>query len=242
MSLADQHQLNPTFKKPSCSAFPHIALILTQVVGLISPRGTLRKDVYFAVTLGVFMITIYHPHFTNDLGLAQPFSIFWPSLLSTLEKICLTGDQGPEVQFWRVDKRPSEATLFQSFGFSKIKWALTLLINLRGIRWNFQVKNVPQRSPIRSRSFFCLKQTLWAVYYFLLADLTSQLSIRFLYTLPDDKLVSSTERSMTLYHTKWYWSIAKCYVFGATPYFMMNMQYTLASVWCVLLHISKPEV
>ena len=44
------------------------------------------------------------------------------------------------------------------FGKEKLKWAVDLGVNMRGIGWNFQVKGVPPGKPNESRSAFLLRQ------------------------------------------------------------------------------------
>lgn len=242
MSQTTQKHETPVFKPAESSVLPHIALLLVQLMSLAGPRTHSRKNAFLAVVVGLFAITLYEPYFTTDIGKAQPFSIAWPSLLSTFEKICLSGDEGPEGNFWRVDKPAKEAAQYTAFGLSKVRWATVLLLNIRGVRWNFEVKNIRKLSRESSRASFCMKQSFLALYYFLMADIVSHLGIQFLYTLPNGRSVPPLDKSITLDHPLWYWSITKCFVFGATPYYVMNLQYALGSVVFVLLHISQPQV
>lgn len=47
---------------------------------------------------------------TNDIALAQPFTIGWSIYLSTLEKIIFSPDPGPEASLWHENLLPSTAT------------------------------------------------------------------------------------------------------------------------------------
>lgn len=47
---------------------------------------------------------------TNDIALAQPFTIGWAIYLSTLEKIIFSPDPGPEASLWHENLLPSTAT------------------------------------------------------------------------------------------------------------------------------------
>ena len=181
------------------------------------------------------------PHFTNNVGLAQPFTIAWSYYFSTLEKFLFSGEQGPEGDFWRIDRPVGEALSFRGFSFAKWKWASMMMLNQRGIRWNHQVKNVPEMSK-REKSTFLLWQAWEFMKCLLVADLLFQLSTRLFFTSPDGQVGMLNSKYLTLRHPDWRWSFVKAFVFGATPYFMVSMQYAQMSFLAVLLGFSKPEV
>ena len=131
--------------------------------------------------------------------------------------------------------------MYGAFGYQKLRWAVALMFNMRGIRWNHEVKNV--RKPTqRSITTFLFTQLLALVYYGLIADLIVQLGIRWFYTTDDGLVGILNSKYLTLRHPDWRWSFAKAFVFGATPYYICCMQYTIFSIPAVLLGLSKPEV
>ena len=115
------------------------------------------------------------------------------------------------------------------------------MINHRGVRWKFEVKNVP-RPRVYSQRSFLIYQSLNLVYYTLMADLVTQLGIRLFYTEPNGHVGGLDSKIPTLKHSDWRWSFVKALVSGVTPYYMCCFQYTLFSIPAVLLRLSKPEV
>jgi hypothetical protein len=237
----ERNRPNRQLLKPTGSITPHILLWMVQIVALASPRFRCRRLVFAGAIIATAIASQINPHFTNDIALAQPFTIGWSNYLSTLEKILFSGPGEWEGSLWHVDKPPQEATAYSAFGYPKVRWAIALLINLRGILWNFQVKNVPAARR-KTRSAFLTGQLVNVLYYVVMADLMVQLGIRFFYTTPDGTIGALNTKYLTLRHRSWRWSFAKAFVFGAAPYYMVCLQYNMFSLPAVLLGISKPEV
>lgn len=152
----------------------------------------------------------------------------------------MSADPCPEGSLWHVDKPAREALSYPALGPQKLRWALVIMFNLRGVRWNFEVKNVPKVKPFSRRSFL-VSQTLNLVYYVLMADLVVQLGIRLFYTAPNGQVGSLDSKYLTLRHAEWRWSFVRALVFGATPYYICCMQYTMFSIPAVALGLRKPE-
>ena len=226
---------------PSGSILPHILLWALQLVALTSPPFHGRRAFFSVAILSLAVLSQINPHFTNDIALAQPFTIGWSIYLSTLEKILFSPDPGPEASLWHVDKPAREALSYPALGLQKLRWAFVIMFNQRGVRWNFEVKNVPKAKKLSRRPFLA-SQTLNLVYYVLMADLVAQLGIRLLYTAPNGQVGSFNSKYLTLRHPDWRWSFVKALIFGATPYYICCMQYTMFSIPAVLLGLSKPEV
>ncbi|KAI0419773.1 hypothetical protein F5X98DRAFT_333924 [Xylaria grammica] len=66
-------QPRPQLRVPSASIAPHLGLYIVQA--LASPPSRRRNHTFAVVVicLGVYAHT--HPHFTNDVGVAQPFTV-----------------------------------------------------------------------------------------------------------------------------------------------------------------------
>ena len=235
--------VNRELPPPHGSKLPHILLWIIQIVALASPRFRGRSALFSVAILVLAVIANIEPCFTNNIAEAQPFTIAWSNYLSTLEKLVFHGDAaGPEPDFYRLDHEPGEALGYTGFGPYKLLWSIVLLINLRGVRWSYQVKNVPFTRPGEKRRAFLLRQIPNVIYYSLMADLMVQLGIRLFYTPVKGSIGAVNSKFLTLRHHNWIWSFSKSLVFGAQPYYFVCLQYNLCSIPAVLLGLSKPEV
>lgn len=242
MAVKDDHMPErPPLMAPSASIIPHVMLYVVQIIALVLPPSAARKYVFSGLIVGLAIHAHMHPHFTNDPGLAQPFTIGWSYYMATLAKLAFAGPAGPEDEFWRVDRPRAEALGYASIGWRKLRWALALVANQRGIRWSHQVKNV--RPAYRGgRARFLVLQAWSLVKCLAVADVLFQLGARLFFTDRDGRTGTISSHDLTLRHADYRWSFAKALVFGATPYFMLSMQYSLLAFVAVLLGISKPEV
>ncbi len=234
---------NTSLRDPTGSIAPHVILMVLQLLALAGPPLPYRRGILIVITLSLGATYLSRPHFTNSFGLAQPFSMLWSTYLSSLEKLAARG--GPEASFWRIDQPARDALAYPSFGLKKLRWALVLIFNMRGIRWNYQVKNVPAASKMAvrgSRPRFLAWQAAALAYYVFMADLVSQLGIHIFYMGPDGRVGAVNTKYLTLRSPYLRLSFTKALVFGATPYYIVQLQYTLFSILAVLLMMSKPEV
>ncbi|KAJ8069763.1 hypothetical protein OCU04_000182 [Sclerotinia nivalis] len=231
---------NTTLREPESSVIPHILLFVCQFVALALFRFSGRRP-FFCIAIIVLAIWAhFHPHFTNNIALAQPFTIAWSYYMNTLAKLIFSGEEGPEAHYWRIDKPPKEAISYAAFGIQKLRWAIMLVFNQRGIRWNFQIKNVPA-SPKESRGKFLIRQALQFGKCMFIADLLFELTKHWIFTPSGAALGELDSKYLTLWDPDLRWSFAKALVFGSTPYFMLSMQYAQFAFLAVLLGLSKPE-
>ena len=232
---------NLALQEPNASRIPHALLFICQFVALALPPFRGRRTIFCISIIYLAIQAHLNPHFTNNVGLAQPFTIAWSYYMNTLAKLIFSGPEGPEAHFWHTDKPKKEALGYGAFGLKKIRWAVVLVFNQRGIRWNFQVKNVPDEAT-KSRVGFLARQAYQFVKCMLIADLLFQLAPRLFFTPPNGQVGQVDSKYLTLRHPDWRWSFAKAFVFGATPYFMLSMQYAQFAFVAVLFGFSKPEV
>lgn len=238
---ADYYVPNTTFREPTDSITPHIALYIIQFVALACPPFRGRRTFFSSLIIVLAIQAHLNPHFTNTVALAQPFTIAWSYYMATLAKLLFSAEPGPESNYWRIDKPAKEALKYVSFGPRKLVWAVMLVFNQRGVRWNHQVKNVS--SFLRqSKIKFLVIQGLQFAKCMLMADLLFELTRRIMFTAPDGNVGHLNSKYLTLRHNSWVWSFAKALVFGSTPYFMLSMQYAQFAFIAVLLGLSKPEV
>ncbi|ETS77620.1 hypothetical protein PFICI_09682 [Pestalotiopsis fici W106-1] len=231
---------NTALKEPDSSIAPHIFLWACQVAALISPPFPGRRGVFATLIISLAIYCNLHPHFTNDMGLAQPFSIAWSFYLSTLATLLRGSSSGPEDRFWRIGNPAKEARAYAAFGWSKIRWAFALLVNLRGIGWNHQVKNVP-KPPRTGRSRFLVEQLVRFVVFLSVGDLLYELHRRMNFTSLDGTVSSIDSKYMTLRHPVLHWRLARAFVLGALPFCMISMQSAQLSFVTVLLGLNKPQ-
>jgi len=232
---------NQTLRPPTGSVLPHMLLMVIHIFALAGPPFRRRRPLVIVSTIVLMGTYLSNPHFTNDFGLAQPFSVAWSTYLTTLEKLAVGG--GPEAGFWRVDMPVREALTYPAFGIRKLRWALVLVFNMRGIRWNYQVKNIPTLGPAgkSGRGRFLLRRLGALGYYVLMADFVSQAGMHLFYTGLGGEVGAVNSKYLNLHSSQWHWGFIKALVFGATPYYMVQMQYTAFSIAAVALGFSKPK-
>ena len=238
---SERYIRNDTFAEPKDSIIPHILLWVVQIVALSSPPFRGRRELFVTTIICLAIWNQTHPHFTNDPGRAQPFAIAWSFYMNTLQMLLFSTALGPEARHWRIDQPAREALAYTGFGFRKLRWAVSLMLNQRGVRWNFSVKNVHKvlaKSRARSLAFKAFE----FVKYVIAADIVFQLGIRLFFTSPDGEIGAVNSKFVTLKHPDWRWRFVKCFVFGATPYFMVSMQYAQFAFISILLGLTKDEV
>jgi hypothetical protein len=242
MSLAipsDRSGPSTVFREPESPILPHVLLYVVQLIALASPQFRYRRAFFSLLIICLAGYAITHPYFTDDMATAQPFNIGWSFYLATLAKLNFSNP--PEMNFWRIDRSSREAKGYTAFEYSKTKWAAGLILNTRGIRWNHQVKNVSTK-PKQTKFSFLVSQAFEVAKNLLFADFLFQMGIRLFYTAPDGRVGQMNSKFMTMRHEDWRWSIAKAFVFGATSYFTMSMQYAQFAFAAILLGFSQPEV
>lgn len=224
------------------SIYPHLALVAIQIIALnvaVSPGQ--RK--LFALAIAGIAVAAQLNRFSQDVATANMFALAWPHYLSTLEQMLFSGPKGPAGDLWRLDRPVQEALSFSTFSLQKIKWAILLLLNLRGIDWTHQTQNIPKRGPrYASRARFLLVQCIELFGVFLMADLVSQLSIRLNFTAPNGSVGTLNSKCITLRDPNPCWSFLKVLVYGSGPYYFINFQYIVCSIIAVGLGFSQPKV
>lgn len=232
---------NTTLSNPDSSIIPHILLWGVELVALSTPPFPGRRAGFSMLIAGLAVYCNLNSHFTNDFGLAQPFSLAWSFYMNTLAMLLFTGPQGPEGRYWRIDKPTREALSYSGFGWNKIRWAAVLMFNQRGIRWSHEVKNV-QKSPKSSRSQFLGTQLIRFVGCLCAADLLYEIHRRVNFTTADGLVGKMDSKHLTVQHPDIAWRFTKTFSIGALPFFMLSMQYAQGAFFAVLLSLSHPDV
>ena len=214
---------------------PHVLLVLLQVVTLVMPGFRGRQMIMSTALVVVFLVSRTRPHFTNDVGRIQPFILNWAAWLSVLEKTLTSGAKGPEESFWRIDRPAREATAMRAFGLRKLKWAVAMLLNMRGIRWNYEVKNVERLQPV-SQLIFLRRHIPHILHLLFMGDMVSEIWRHFMFSTGTNPKYLTVRSSSITYRFAWTW------LCGLVPYYLIQIQYVMCSIICVATGISKPEV
>lgn len=226
------------------SITPHLLLTIFQIGALAGPRFPGRRIITCVIVVGL-AIECHLRTFTHDLGLANVVSLAWPHYLLTLSFFIFGSPDGPEADLWRVDRQPHEATTFSAFSPRKLKWAMAMLLALRGIRWNWEVAHVPRRTrPGEKEGLlrFFLLQGVDLAWLMSMMALFMQLGARLFFIDPWTGQPYADSKYLTIRRGSPLVSLSLAFVYGATPYFCINTGYVLLSIVSVLLGLSAPEV
>lgn len=226
------------------SIIPHLLLLAAQLLILAGPRQLPGRRIVAATVILTLAVVAQCNRFTNNPGLANLFALAWPHWLSALEKTVFASPGGPENDLWRIDRATREAIAWPALGWRKIKWAVTIVLNLRGIRWSYQVKNVPPVAGLdrMSRTRFLIWRLTEFGLVILMADLVSQMGRRLFFSDAAGVVGTLDSKYITVSDHRLGWSFLKALTFGLGPYYFINMQYLVVSIVAVALGISRPSV
>ena len=135
----------------------------------------------------------------------------------------------PENEYWRVrekQKKEKQGVEHDKGWWEKLKWTTSLKMTLRGVGWNWKVKNVPSQSPT-SRSRFIRNQLAKAFVFYAAFDLIW-------FFVRDRATVEIFEESATR-------QVLYAWIAGAQSYLTINMQYPLFAAMTVALGIYEPR-
>jgi hypothetical protein len=237
--LVSNRQLKPV----SGSIIPHILLLLLQPIILSCPNFPGRSALSSITIITLAICAQINSPFTSSLDTMQPWTLMWPHWLAVLSHILFTKQiGGPTAAFWRIDRSPHEAALERGV-FKRLRWAVALMINLRGIRWNYQVKNIPKQPEKMTKTVFLVAQGLSFLRVLLMCDLLLQLAAHLFLTGPNGQPGDVNSKLLTLRQVSdWRWSLLKTLVFALGPYFFISLQYIVCSFISVAVGLTIPEV
>jgi hypothetical protein len=108
-----------------------------------------RNKLVLCLLCAIAIASICAASLTDRSDYAQLWSFAWVSGLATFTKFIAT-TVPPETKYWRHANGIREAENLRSFGSRKIAWSTSLVHNMRGIGWNWQVNGIlPQKDPRR---------------------------------------------------------------------------------------------
>ena len=213
------------------SRLPHLLLPLIQLLALSLPPFKHRAHIFVPVITALVYAT-YTNLFSDRIETRISLVISWPIFLATVEKLLFSR---PEHQYWRRDRAPAEAASMP-FGLAKLRWAAALLVNQRGIGWNYQVKGVPPAKPPQTKWQFLRCQLPEYVKYYVLCDMLHVYTSRHYYS-EGANMALLTTRANT-----WSRSFLNALLLGSKIYFPIQLAYTLGSILFVFLDLTQPKV
>ncbi|KAI0455769.1 membrane bound O-acyl transferase family-domain-containing protein [Xylaria acuta] len=255
-SSPDLYVSNKIYTPPTGSAYPHILLALSVPLAFTSPPFPGRNLFFSSLIVALAISTQIDPHFTNDPGIAQPFSQLWSVWFAALERLFASSRPshvagkpviGPESLFWRNGRAAREAEGLAGFSPAKILWALALTINLRGAGWNYLVDNVPTLTPAErtSRFRFLVSRIFKALYCFLMADIANQLWMQLFFVANTGsgytEIGMVDSKYLTIRDPNLGWRLIKTVAWGPLPYYSISFQYNMLSLFMVATTLSEPE-
>ena len=215
----------------SASHSPHFLLPLVQILALALPPFENRALIFvpFIAGLAYASATNLAPY-SNELRAV--FISQWPWYLGTIADLLFAQ---PERQYWRLD-RPKREAESMSFGWEKLKWAVALWANPRGINWSYQIRGLRDGPAPNTKWRFLLHQLRWYLLCYLAVDVTMVYTSRHFYP-PGVDTSTLTVRADT-----WLRSLYNSFHILFQVNFQLQYQYYVASMVTVLFDIAKPEV
>ncbi|TFK65236.1 hypothetical protein BDN72DRAFT_824770 [Pluteus cervinus] len=116
----------------------------------------------------------------------------------------------------------------------RLIWGFSITCTPRNVGWNTEVVDLPPR-PTSGRWRFVLDSLLRAAWFFLVVDIAQS----YLHTNPIFSL--SGPAALSIKSQGYFWRCISILAYGAWPYGMMNLQYSLLSALLVALGISEPQ-
>jgi hypothetical protein len=139
------------------SPWPQIMLPILLLTSLASPMFRLRRMVFITAIASTISLCYLNP-WPRTLGLRYGLANSWFFYLHVIQKLL----DNPEWKYWRKSRKPREALSMRGFSLQKFQWAASLLINPRGIGWNFEGRHLPAPGSDRSASMVLFERFLKA--------------------------------------------------------------------------------
>jgi hypothetical protein len=157
---------------------PHILLPISMITPLALPAFQFRGIIFTATILSLAYWSIKSP-FPSDSQMRYAVAQSWFFYIPTISKVLipyehLNKDSGfrkdAEHAYWHRAHINEAATM--TFGWKKIKWALALWINPRGVGWNYQDKSVVRMPPQTktSKGVFLRQRVADVLLYYMITD------------------------------------------------------------------------
>ncbi|KAL6231685.1 hypothetical protein BDW75DRAFT_243679 [Aspergillus navahoensis] len=210
---------------------PHLLMLPVQLFCLSVPPFPGRSLLLVSI-ITVIAYATYTNHPGDSVADRAMAGVHWTVLVGTLENLtfCL-----PERDFWRETRGPSDAQSLRPLSFAKLRWALSLCVNLWGVGWNFQVRGIPTAKVARGKWGFLWFQLLKYLRCYLINDLLYLYFTRFHHTsgMPLYKLILYAKSPVQFF--------LNCFLACCKLYFPLQMNYTLASILGVLSGLTDPK-
>ena len=204
---------------------PHILLPISMLLGLASPpfKG---RGIFWSSLIAFLAYQTLVDEIPADQQMKYALSNSWFWYVATMQKLLCSE---PEQAYWRLDREPAEAASMP-FGLEKIRWATALLLNPRGIGWNYQIKRLrPPEYSNNQRLKFVFGQGLNFLLHYLIAEAAIMYLSRF--SFPE-----------ILDHMTWDKYVLIGIDSGILIYATWQIQWLAVCSLSVATGLSKPEV
>ncbi|KAI9829498.1 MAG: hypothetical protein M1819_006318 [Sarea resinae] len=198
---------------------------------------------------GQWMLAVWQlKYLTDDSSRIMGISTLWSQALATVEKVLFASPRGPHWDYWQVvdvrepRTRPRSLVLAGPSSLSlsqRLKWALGLIFNPRGIGWNFQLKHVSAVNP--SRLALIVGRTKALFWTVLLVDLSTQVTLRTSFASSHGSVGKIDSRHITLRDPNFVRGFTRTLAFGSSAYLYMSMTHLLTSIVAVGTGLSAPQ-
>lgn len=206
------------------------------LLGLFSfPYHHQRNKAVLCALCAIAVLSIYTAPLADGSNCARLWGFAWVIWLATFMKFLPT-TVSPESRYWRLSHGFREAEDLRSLDPHKIAWSASLVHNLRGVGWNWQIDGViPQ--PESRRLQFVLGKFAQTAALLLATDIFQHAMLRIYPTMTPEAL-----STITIRHPEWLHDCANKVVFGISAFVTIQLNYVALSTMAVACHWSNPQV
>lgn len=121
--------------------FSIVAFEISLVVLFAIPNHQHRNRVVLCLLCAIAVVSIYAAPLAGDSNFARLWIFAWVLWLATFTNFVGTAVP-PESRYWRHSHGFREAEDLRPLGPHKIAWSASLVHNLRGVGWNWQINGI----------------------------------------------------------------------------------------------------
>ncbi|KAF9459745.1 membrane bound O-acyl transferase family-domain-containing protein [Collybia nuda] len=203
----------------------HILVLILFTTGLVIKHSRLRLAIWPVIAGLIYYIFYQNP--TNDTGGNASIRVsFIVYLFMASDYILLTNIQ----REFRLSGQ-QESIENASFG-ARLRWALTLFFNPRGVGWSHEPKGILPLGSHLSRGRFILSQLIWSAIYLVLIDIVHFINVHTSVFKPE----SIPTASLT-----WHLRVLGVILSGLRATSYLSFLHALLSIICVATSISEPK-
>jgi hypothetical protein len=200
------------------------------------PHHHQRNRAVLCVLCAIAIISVYAAPLADESYCGRVWGFAWVIWLATFTKFLPT-TVSPESKYWRHSHGFREAEDLESSDPQKIAWSASLVHNLRGVGWNWQIDGVVPHVESRRLQFVLGRCAQTAALLFV-TDIFQHAMLKLYPTVTPDAL----SRNLTIRHSEWIHDCANKVIFGTSAYVTIQLNYVALSTMAVACHWSNPQV